>query len=169
VQLGQIRAQPKCTVRGAARGRAGHDPRARRGPRPRSALHVRPVCAALAAQLGLGRRDTREAAEEQRLTGAGTAARRRRAVGTAARSVRRRSGRGGVGEAVGTAVRLARRRSGRGGAERLSGCDGAEWLSGAARAGRGSCRDARRAIPTVALSWAIGVARGSQAAAARGD
>jgi hypothetical protein len=40
-------------------------------------------------------------------------------------------------------------------------------LSGAARVRRGSCRDARRTVPTTALSRGVGTACGGHAATAR--
>jgi hypothetical protein len=123
------------------------------GPRPHGAW---PACA---AQLGLSRRGARGArrsnarrrcsaswrrhgagarvaAEEQRLTGAGTA-----------------DG-GTVGEAVRTAAGSARRRW-RHGAR-------GDCRAGAARRGRGCCRDARRAVPTAALSRGVGAAHGGR-------
>jgi hypothetical protein len=160
---------------------------ARCGPRPRGAwpacvAPVRPmasvgaVCAAHGARRRCStsrrRRDAgaQEAAEGQRLTGAGTAAWHRRAVETAVRSTMRRSGRGAVGEAVRMAARSAGRRSGHGGVE----CGvvvGEQRVRGAVGARRGvrvgSCRDARRAVPTAALSRAVGVAHGGHAEAAR--
>jgi hypothetical protein len=73
----------------------------------------------------------REAAEEQRLTGAGTTdVGAREVVGTR----RGRRGNGG-GTERGAAVRRARR-------------------------DRGCCRDAWRAVPTAALSHGVGAARG---------
>jgi hypothetical protein len=137
----------------SARRRRGPHPR---GPRRRPAQRVRPACAALAAQLGLSwcgacggaaRRagDGAAPVRGKRLRGSGSPAREqrtgawhRRVVGTAARSARRRSGRGAVGEVVGTAARSAGRRSGRGGTE----CGAAVGQ----RRVRGTARSARRQL-----------------------
>jgi hypothetical protein len=110
---------------------------ARRGP-----WH-RPAQRGSAALLGTGARETAG-------NGGSPAWRQRRGVDG------RGSGwdGGGVGEAVGTAARLARR-SERG--------RHARGDNGARRAGRlsgGRCRDARRTVPTAALSHGIGAARG---------
>jgi hypothetical protein len=125
------------------------------GPaRPRPARRAQ-CCSTSRRRRGAG---VREAAEEQRLTSTGTA--EGGAVSMSGRNggavdeekVRTRGGQRGNGwdgEVVGTAAQSAGRRS------------------GAARsAGRGSCRDARRAVPTAALSRAVGAARGSHGAAA---
>jgi hypothetical protein len=101
VLLGRNRARPRCTMRGAARGHAG------RGPtRPRSAR--RAAHGGAARQAG----DDTASVRGKRLRSSGSPARER---WMAVRRRRASFGRdsGGVGEAVGTAARSARRRSGR--------------------------------------------------------
>jgi hypothetical protein len=87
-------------------------------------------------------------------TGAETTARRETVTERASTASDRGSRDGGASEAA----------VGHGGGTREA---GGRRLSGAARRGRGSCQDARRAVPTAALSRGVGVARGGHAAAAR--
>jgi hypothetical protein len=84
------------------------------------------------------------------------AARRRRASGE-------RGGRGGPGDgAVGEAVRATAARATQSGGGRRT--RGGREVGGASEA---SCRDARRAVPTAALSHGVGEAHGSHVATAR--
>jgi hypothetical protein len=136
------RVWPAARVRGPAR--PAHTTRGAR--RERAAL---PGGTRLGG--GAARRDdtgAREAAEEQRLTGAVSTS--EAPVGTAVRSARRSGGgRGRQGDGRGDG----------GGGEAGAVGDGGGTESGAAvdraRRGRGSCRDARHAVPTAALSRGI--------------
>jgi hypothetical protein len=120
-------------------------------------------CPASRRRLGTGAWET----AGRQLTDVETAARRQRATGDAASCGPSDTARTA---AVGTAA-IGARRSGNGRARRgarsgreLSkrGARGEAALSG----GRGSCRDARRAVPIAALSRGVGTALGGYAAAA---
>jgi hypothetical protein len=159
VPLGQNRARPICTVCGAARGHAGHGlrVRCRRDPRPRPTQRARPrawrwrpsSASAGAARAARGarckhargaRRRCSAPVRGKRLRGSGSPTRERR---TAARRRRASCGRdgGAVSEA---AVKTQRDQRGGRDAAAQSGCRARRGrLSGTARAGRGSCRDAR--------------------------
>jgi hypothetical protein len=123
--------------------------------------HCPAACGSAAALLSVS------AAARHRCTGDGgeTVAHRRGDGGVARRrrasdARRRRTGRWRLRTAaVGTAARV-RRAVGRRAAQarRRSGASGARRLSGTARARRGSCWDARRAVPTVALNHGVSAA-----------
>jgi hypothetical protein len=148
--VGSAHAHSAC----AARGHAGHGLRAqrRRGPRPRPGGAARRAGDDTAPAHGRRR--------GRRLTDAETT-----------------TGDGGRGEAAGCGPgdaaldhgsRGASCRDDGGAREAAVGTrrEGEVALSGG-RAARGSCRDARRAVPTAALSRCIGAARGGHVAAVR--
>jgi hypothetical protein len=164
VQLGRIRARPRYTVCGAARGQTGHGPCAQRGAAHGHAVHglsrsqrARPACAAL-AQLGLGRvartaallGDGRrlDAGAQRRRGGGGSPARRRRRGVTA-------TGNGRAREAAAATTALLGQRAHRHG------------RSGWQRCSRGGCRrrerggqDAAHGARWRSVAWARGVELG---------